>query len=72
GASLLTGLLALKAAELAEAGESPDDIAREVARIRDQSNILFTVDTFDRLLASGRVSKVRALFGGLLDLKPVL
>ncbi len=72
GASLLQGLLALKAAELAEAGVPPGEAARELARIRDQSGILFTVETFDRLLASGRVGRGKALLGGLLGVRPIL
>jgi DegV family protein with EDD domain len=72
GASLLEGLLVLKAAELAEAGWSADEIVREVARIRSRSGILFTIKSFDRLLASGRVSLGRAFLGRLLGLKPIL
>ncbi len=71
-ASLLVGLLALKAAELAEAGWSADDIVAEVRRVRRQSGILFTVRNLDRLIASGRVSQFAGWFGGILDLKPVL
>jgi len=71
-ASLLVGLLALKAAELAEAGWPADDIVAEVRRIRRQSGILFTVRNLDRLIASGRVSQFAGWFGGILDLKPVL
>ncbi len=72
GASLLQGLLVLKAAELAEAAVPPADIVREVVRIRAQSGIVFTLDTFDRLLRSGRVGRGRALLGSLMQVKPVL
>ncbi|MEX2049317.1 MAG: DegV family protein [Gemmatimonadota bacterium] len=72
GASLLEGLLVLKAAELGELGWSPEDIVAEVRRVRAQSGLLFTVDTFDRLLASGRVGRGRALVGRALGLKPIL
>jgi DegV family protein with EDD domain len=72
GASLLQGLLVLKAAELGELGWKADAIVGEVGRIRAQSGILFTVRTFDRLIASGRVGKGKALFGRFLGLKPVL
>ncbi|MYJ09915.1 MAG: DegV family EDD domain-containing protein, partial [Gemmatimonadetes bacterium] len=71
-ASLLVGLLALKAAELAEAGLPADAIVAEVRRVRRQSGILFTVRNLDRLIASGRVSQFAGWFGGILDLKPVL
>lgn len=72
GASLLQGLLVLKAAELGELGRSPQEIVAEVDRVRAQSGILFTVSTFDRLLASGRVSMGKALLGRFLRVKPVL
>ncbi len=72
GASLLLGLLVLKATELAELAMPPDEIVKELARIRDQSGIMFTIETFDRLLASGRVSRSKALFGTLLNIKPIL
>ncbi len=72
GASLLEGLLALKAAELAEAGWPAEEIVREVVRVRRRSGILFTIRSFDRLRASGRVSLGRAFLGRVLGLKPVL
>jgi len=72
GASLLQGLLVLKASELGELGWKPDAIVEELARVRARSGILFTVRTFDRLIASGRVGKGKALVGSVLGLKPVL
>jgi DegV family protein with EDD domain len=71
-ASLLQGLLVLKAVELAELGRSPEEITRELQRVRSQSGLLFTVATLDRLIASGRVSRGRALVGRMLDVKPIL
>lgn len=72
GASSLQGLLALKAAELAERAVAPAEIVERLSRIRDRSGVLFTVDQFDRLLASGRVSKSGAWLAGLLGVKPIL
>ena len=72
GASLLEGLLVLKAVELAELGWAPKHIVREVRRVRAQSGLLFTVETLDRLLASGRVGRGQAMVGRFLDLKPIL
>ena len=71
-ASLGMGLLALRAAELVEEGWEPQAIATELDRVRDQSGGLFTVDTFDNLLRSGRVGRGRAWLGSLLDVKPIL
>ena len=72
GASLLQGLLTLKACELGELGMAPPEIAAELARVRERSGVLFTVDVFDRLLASGRVGRGRAFLGNLLSVKPIL
>jgi len=72
GASLTEGFLALRAAELAEAGMPVEQIVKELERIRQQSGIMFTVDVFDNLLASGRVGRGQVMIAGLLDIKPIL
>lgn len=72
GASLLTGLMAMKACELAELGTPPEEIVTRLNAMRARSNIIFTVDSFDRLLASGRVGRGRALLGSVLSVKPIL
>jgi uncharacterized protein len=72
GASLTQGLLVLRATELAELGREPHDIAGELSRIRSQSGLLFTVDVFDNLLASGRVGRGQVFIAGLLDIRPIL
>ena len=71
-ASLGMGMLALRAVELAEAGWTLDAIVAELNAVRDRSGGLFTVDTFENLLRSGRVSRGRAWLGGLLHIKPIL
>jgi DAK2 domain fusion protein YloV len=71
-ASLGVGMLALRGAELAESGWSGAAIARELERVRGQSGMLLTVDRFDHLLRSGRVSRGKAWIAGMLDVKPIL
>jgi DegV family protein with EDD domain len=71
-ASLGVGMLALRAAELAEAGWPAPAVARELERVRGQSGMLLTVDRYDNLLRSGRVSRGKAWLGSMLDVKPVL
>ncbi|HEX6105688.1 MAG TPA: DegV family protein [Gemmatimonadales bacterium] len=71
-ASLGLGMLALRAAELAESGWAAGAIARELERLRGQSGMLLTVDTYDNLLRSGRVSRGKAWIAGMLDVKPIL
>ncbi|MFZ5623430.1 MAG: DegV family protein, partial [Gemmatimonadota bacterium] len=71
-ASLGLGMLALRAAELGESGWSAPDIVRELERIRKQSGAFLTVDTYENLLRSGRVSRGKAWLAGMLDVKPIL
>ncbi len=71
-ASLGLGLLALRAAELAESGWKGADIARELDRVRRQSGMFLTVDRYDNLLRSGRVTRGKAWLAGVLDVKPIL
>lgn len=72
GASLLTGLMVLKATELAELGLPPPEIVEELLRIRKQSGVILSVDRLDRLLASGRVGRGQAWLAKLLGVKPIL
>lgn len=72
GASLTEGLLVLRAAELAELGTPVAEIVAELDRIRDRSGILFTIETFDNLLASGRVSRGQAWLASSLRIRPIL
>ena len=71
-ASLCLGLLALRGAELAESGWRAADIARELERVRRQSGVYLTVDTYDNLIRSGRVSRGKAWLAGMLDVRPIL
>ena len=71
-ATLCQGMLALRAAELAESGWRGAEIAVELTRVRNQSGVLLTVDTYDNLIRSGRVSRGKAWLAGMLDVRPIL
>jgi DegV family protein with EDD domain len=71
-ASFGVGLLALRGAELAESGWGGPRIARELERVRASSGMLLTVDRYDHLLRSGRISRGKAWLAGMLDVKPIL
>src|SRR4051812_33100718 len=71
-ASLGVGLLALRGAELAQSGWPASRIAAELRRVRAQSGMLLTVDRYDNLLRSGRISRGKAWLAGVLDVKPIL
>ena len=71
GASLLQGLMVLKAAEMAEMARSPVEIVEELKRIRSQSGVVLTVDSLSRLMASGRVGRGKAWLAGAFGIKPI-
>ena len=71
-ASLGLGFLVEKAVELLDAGATRAETAAELTRIRSQSNLFFTVDTFEYLLRSGRVGRAKAWLGSRLHIKPIL
>ena len=71
-ASLGLGILALRGAELAASGWRAGAIAGELQRVTGQSGALITVDTYDNLLRSGRVTRGKAWLAGMLDVKPIL
>jgi uncharacterized protein len=71
-ASLGVGLLALRGAELGESGWPAQRIVAELNRVRGQAGMLLTVDRYDNLLRSGRVSRGKAWLAGMLDVKPIL
>ena len=70
--SLGIGMLALRAAELAESGWRAADIVAELGRLRAQSGGFITGDRYDNLLRSGRVTRGKAWLAGVLDVKPIL
>jgi len=71
-ASMGQGLLATRAAELAENGFSLQEIVTEIEMMRQKLCSIFMVDTLKYLLKGGRINKVQATVGSLLDIKPVL
>jgi len=71
-ASLGEGLLVLRGLELAAQGMPAEEIAAELARVRTQSSGFFVVDKLDRLIRSGRVSRLAGWLGTRLNVKPIL
>jgi hypothetical protein len=71
-ASLGVGLLALRGAELAAMGWPGARIAAELTRLRSRCGMILTVDRYDNLLRSGRISRGKAWLAGMLDVKPIL
>lgn len=70
--SLGAGLLVNKAVELVNEDLSIEEIVKELNEIKNNINILFTVDTLDYLSKGGRISSTKATIGTMLKIKPLL
>ncbi len=71
-ASLGQGLVIYKAVQLREDGWSIDEVARWVEENRLHFCHQFTVDDLNHLYRGGRVSKLTAVAGTLIQVKPIL
>lgn len=70
--SLGETLLVLRALELKEKGKSIDEITAVLEEEKLHGNVHFTVDDLHHLQRGGRVSKVAAVFGSMINIKPIL
>lgn len=70
--SLVLGLMAIRAAELARQGEPPHRIIRSLEEMKQNQRLYFTLDNVDYLIKGGRVGKARGFLGKVLGLKPIL
>ena len=64
--------LALAAAQLLEAGKSPEEIIEILKNAVDQSNGYLIVEDLNHLAAGGRLTPIAAKLGGMLKIKPIL
>ena len=71
-ASMGEGLLAIRAAELRDAGLSADEIAEKILACRNNVNEYVAVHSLDALHRAGRVKASTAFFGNLLGVKPII
>lgn len=60
-----------RAAEMAEADASIEDILKEIEQIRANTSLYIVVDTLEYLAKGGRIGKGKALLGSLLKIKPI-
>ena len=72
GASLGEGLLVLEAARMRKAGASMDEVLALLRNYRSRMQQVFTVDDLMHLQRGGRVSRVTAMVGSVLQIKPIL
>lgn len=71
-ASIGEGAIAIQAAEYAAAGISFNELKQKTERLIDGTKVFFSIDTLEFLQKGGRIGKVTALAGTLLDIKPII
>lgn len=70
--TVLQGQYVLEAAALRDAGLGYRETIARLERIRSTGRIFFTVGNMEYLKHGGRIGKVAALAGGILDIRPVI
>lgn len=66
------GLIVLAAARIAAAGGGLSNVMEEIGNAIKNIKIFGVLDTLKYLLAGGRITKTKAIIGGLLNVKPIL
>lgn len=66
------GLIAVQAARAAAAGASLEEVVAIAEKVRDETRMLFVVDTLEYLHKGGRIGGAKRLLGTALNIKPIL
>ena len=72
GVTLGAGMLAIKAARLAEQGMNAEEIEKEIQSSVKRMKYFFLVDTLKYLHKGGRISLSASVLGTILNIKPIL
>ena len=70
--SLGQGMVVLQLAKYIEEGRSWSELLRATPRLIANTNVWFCIDTLEYLQKGGRIGKITAVAGSLLNIKPVL
>jgi len=62
----------LAAVMASKAGWAMDAIQERMKTIREKTEVIYTLDTLEYLARGGRIGRVKALAGALLNLKPII
>lgn len=62
----------MAAALASKAGWAMDAIQERLKKIRENTEVIYTLDTLEYLARGGRIGRVKAMAGALLNLKPVI
>ncbi len=68
----IQGYMCREARELDRRGASVDEILEHLEKIKDNNQVIFTVDTLDFAQKSGRVQMLEAILATVLKIKPII
>lgn len=71
-ASIGIGVIALQAAEYISEGMGFKELKQKIGQLIDNTKVFFSIETLEYLKKGGRIGKVTALAGALLDIKPIM
>lgn len=66
------GAVVKQALKWANAGLDPDTVVAKIREMSQRHRVFFLVDTLEYLYRGGRIGAAKALFGSLLQVKPIL
>jgi DegV family protein with EDD domain len=72
GLSMGAGLAVIEAAKMVKEGIDRRTIVERLIACQDKVEHIFTVDTLEFLKKGGRINPMKALIGGMLNVKPIL
>lgn len=72
GSSARETLIALKIDELIKGGLGENEIVQEVESYIQKMKYFFQLGSLDIMIKNGRISKLKGMIGGLLNMKPIL
>ena len=61
----------LEACRLAEEGKTVAEIVEAIDHVRKSSSLFVVLDVLDNMVKGGRIGKGKAMFGSLLNIKPI-
>ena len=70
--SIGAGTLVIKDCEMVEKGLSVDEIVKNLENLKNDIEVIFSVDALEYLKKGGRISSTKAALGSLLNIKPIL
>lgn len=70
--SMAVGLSVIEIGKGIKSGRSFEELCLEVPKLRERTEMYFTVDTLEYLIKGGRIGRVSGSIGELLNIKPII